>query len=236
MKRHRLPLTNWLPSDMAPKDLQLWVNSDAWTLDGNGNVQTWTDQSGNGNDLTSTGATVRPTVQASVQPPFKSARFDGVDDYLACAGLVIAQPFDVWMVLRAWKPRDVGSNEWCTWHALNAVAQDWDTPTVNCIPFAGVNLPISTLRASGGFGAWDIVRWTFDGASSAYVRNGTVLGTGNPGAGGINGFALAASPFGLFNSPIGVSELLITPGATPSLRNLIYLYLSQRNPTNAGAQ
>jgi len=65
--------------------LRLWLTSDAGiTIDSSGDVQTWADQSGNGNDFIQNAQGARPTLVTAAGPDGADVlHFDGLDDVLA---------------------------------------------------------------------------------------------------------------------------------------------------------
>lgn len=67
----------FVPTDVA--GCILWADADSESA---GALATWTDLSGNANDLTQATATNQPTVVASVIDGHNVVRFDGVDNYL----------------------------------------------------------------------------------------------------------------------------------------------------------
>ena len=72
--------------------LVLWLTSDAGIIiDGSGNVQTWADQSGNGNDFIQNSASARPTLVTAAGPDGADVlHFDGLDDVLATPAQLVA--------------------------------------------------------------------------------------------------------------------------------------------------
>ena len=68
---------------MPTAGMRLWLRADMGiTLDGNGGVQSWTDQTGRGNNATQTITGARPQLVANVANGQPVVRFDGVDDFL----------------------------------------------------------------------------------------------------------------------------------------------------------
>lgn len=67
------------PTNLA--GLKLWLKADSLVLSNNDPVSTWSDSSGNGNDVTGTGGQ-RPLYKTNIQNGLPSVRFDGVDDFL----------------------------------------------------------------------------------------------------------------------------------------------------------
>lgn len=69
------------PDEITTQTLHFWVRSDLGVSDTGGAVDSWADQSGNGNNLTGSGA-ARPTIQSAALNGFDGIRFDGTDDVL----------------------------------------------------------------------------------------------------------------------------------------------------------
>jgi hypothetical protein len=73
--------TGIAPDAITTQTLHFWVRSDLGVSDTSGAVDSWADQSGNGNDLSSSG-TARPTIQSAALNGHDAIRFDGSNDYL----------------------------------------------------------------------------------------------------------------------------------------------------------
>lgn len=69
------------PDEITTQTLHFWVRSDLGVSDTGGAVDSWADQSVNGNDLTGSGA-ARPTIQSAALNGYDGIRFDGTDDVL----------------------------------------------------------------------------------------------------------------------------------------------------------
>src|SRR5690348_4328042 len=74
------PSGTFSPTDIS--GLKLWVKADQiGGLSDGDPVSTWSDQSGVGNDMTSSGSN-RPTYKTGILNSFPIVRFDGSDDFL----------------------------------------------------------------------------------------------------------------------------------------------------------
>lgn len=104
----------WVPSDLA--GLVLWLDADVITSLSDGDpVGTWSDQSGNGNDVTQATTAKKPTYKTSIINSLPVVRFDGTDDGLVLAdNLSTATEGTIFVVLQ-----------------LTAVLADWQTPVTS---------------------------------------------------------------------------------------------------------
>jgi hypothetical protein len=96
----------WLPSDEAT-DLLYWhaaTDSATLTLDGSGNVSTWTDKSGLGNSPAQGAAASRPAPVSNTINGLTAVVFDGIDDFLTAA---LASTPANWSTFAIWKPTSV---------------------------------------------------------------------------------------------------------------------------------
>ncbi len=73
-------------SDLPLENLRLWVKGDAVAT--SGEVGTWPDLSGRGNDLRQPGKTFRPVVAQDVLNGSAIVRFDGLDNYISAIDLM----------------------------------------------------------------------------------------------------------------------------------------------------
>jgi hypothetical protein len=74
------------PSLTVTNSLQLWLKADAGIVtNATGNVTSWADQSGNGNNATQSDPTLAPSLVANVLNGKPVVRFDGSSDYLDVA-------------------------------------------------------------------------------------------------------------------------------------------------------
>lgn len=67
------------PTDIS--GIKLWVKADQLSLSDGDPVSTWADQSGLGNDITSSGSN-RPTFKTGILNSLPVVRFDGSDDFM----------------------------------------------------------------------------------------------------------------------------------------------------------
>ena len=97
----------WAISLPVSADLQLWLTTDVGIIvDASGNVETWVDQSGQGNDFTQSTAGARPTLITGGGPGGVDViHFDGLDDMLAnLAQLVAGTSVTVFSVMAVREP------------------------------------------------------------------------------------------------------------------------------------
>lgn len=141
-------------SDIIPlSGLMGWyVGEDAIGV-GNGNpVDTWTDRSGRGYNLTQSGA-ARPTFIASALSGFGVLQFDGIDDYI----------------------RNVASSPAGTGISICAVVKFLATTAFNMIASAeeAAGTQYSELRSNGGGSVFDVVVNLGDSISGGAIVAGT---------------------------------------------------------------
>lgn len=78
-------VARWAATVFSPTQitgLQLWYKADSLSLSNNDPISTWSDSSGNSNDVTGTGST-RPLYKTNIQNSLPTVRFDGTDDFLS---------------------------------------------------------------------------------------------------------------------------------------------------------
>jgi hypothetical protein len=79
-----LMVARWTESTFSPiqiSGLKLWLKADSLVLSDNDPVSTWSDSSGNANDVTAAGS-ARPTYKTNIQNGLPAVRFDGTSDVL----------------------------------------------------------------------------------------------------------------------------------------------------------
>lgn len=77
-------------SPLALPSLRLWLDASQLTLNDNDLVQTWTDKSGNGNNVTQATEGNRPTFKTNIVNGKPVVRFDGTDNYMTIPQLFTA--------------------------------------------------------------------------------------------------------------------------------------------------
>jgi len=165
-----IPDSDLLQARYSEKDLSL--------SDGDP-VSTFTDETGNGNDLTGTAATFR----ANALNGNPVVRFDGVDDDLNTTfSSTLSQPNYIFMVARQ---RSAPADNFWIWGANDGFGVRQDLLTSSAPEyqlFAGSffndGAPDTNAHIFGG---------VFDGASSAIRLDGTQTATGDGGADGMPG-------------------------------------------------
>lgn len=70
--------------------LTVWLKADALALNDNDPVTTWTDSSGNGNDVAQSTSGNKPLFKTAILNGKAVVRFDGSDDYLTRAALSVS--------------------------------------------------------------------------------------------------------------------------------------------------
>ena len=191
-----------------PDRVVLHLNASDVTANDEDTLTTWSDSSGNGNDVTGH-ATYRTGISAANNNPV--VRFNGGSDYFSRATSLFSQPVTVIAALRAntdtskatvFTTEGDGSNR-CHWSIENG---EWEV-------FAGDN-------EQGGSAAtyeWVIGTYVLDGRDSVVRTNGSESFTGfTPGNHSWNGFRVGEHYFDNANMSGDYGELLFVDGKLSS--------------------
>ena len=130
--------------------------------------------------------------------------FDGTTQLCTNSTLTMAQPMDIWLVLKqvSWTG---ASNTILSGRGGSDLEFNQHTATPKIALFAGS--AYTADNAGLAVGSWGIAQVSANGASSKVVINNSTTSTGSPGAAGINaGFTLGA--LSTFFTNIAVSRLL----------------------------
>jgi hypothetical protein len=198
-----LPVTGFVPSDLG-SNLVGWWKSYTGILETP--VETWSDQSGEGNDLITPPdvAVFGPTLLAGQLNGKPSVIFDGVSHWMQTAGFTLIQPATIYILFKQ-----------VTW-TLNSRIFDGSTTdsftlhqkttTPNLAFYANNDLlQTDTLDVN----TWGIMTIVANGASSILQLNNDSPVTGNPGNESIGGFTLGALADGSVPGNIAVVEIVL---------------------------
>ena len=81
-KTTKFKFTSPVPSPISTVGLNLWLKADSLTLSDSDAVTTWTDSSGQGNNVSQSNATYRPLYKTNIFNGKPALLFDGTDDAL----------------------------------------------------------------------------------------------------------------------------------------------------------
>lgn len=152
-------------------------------------IGTFTDGSGNSNDLTQATASKKPTYHVDVKNGYPAARSDGVDDYMQVAFSSLTQPTTIFVAGRfidinagntgmLFSGDDIGHRNTIYKYSTND----------NLYFYAGTAVASST-NADTDWHYWVAI---FNGASSSLRQDGVEIASGNIGAQVLDGFTLGA--------------------------------------------
>ena len=191
-------------------------------------VQTWYDQSGNGNDLSSPAAN-QPTIYASGSIQTSSGKpafnFDGSNNYFIRSGLNITQPFSVFITFEE-KSRTSSNTLFDSESPRSSSVVSSSTQQINInsgTTVSGVALTIAPHIAS----------YVYNGSNSyLYVDGLNRVTNGNPGTNGIGNLAIGWNIGGnqLVYANMYFQEFIIYPSNqlsnVPNIENNINSYYS----------
>lgn len=171
--------------------LQLWLDADdptVFTYSSGDVVSQWNDKSANAWHV-SQGTVANQPIRNGTQNGRATVVFDGVNDRLARASTALAQPISIFGVVE-YTNVDAGNRQWFgnggTHAAMLTDAGSWSI-------YAGTLVADGTDDASPHMHMGE-----FNGASSAYYRDGTQILSGvNPGANGLTILRIGADFNGL---------------------------------------
>jgi hypothetical protein len=208
---HWRPDTRILGEPFSPLDianLSIWLDASQITGLSDGEaVATWSDSSGNGNDLTQGTAGFRPIYKESIIGGRPVVRFDPTDDVLQIEGLSLASPNVVFAVV---EPATIGVQRMITDHWGGAatpgqrhifwreVANTWQ---IN----GGVQIGGGTVTANPY-----ILMGKYDATDGQIRQNGSVVaGPSNTGSSAMESINLGADSSGGRNWDGDIAEFLI---------------------------
>ncbi len=213
------------PTSVQPADLYLWLKSDTIALSNGNPVPLWEDQSGNGNDATSSGA-ARPTFKTNQVNglPVVSIGDNGI--YMDFASHTLAKNYSIFMVVKA---TDLITDV----RALGEPISPFDMvgfSRVTGSPYlwasmAGVSTPNSFTVAvpSSDFA---IDEYIASGGAPEFYQNGFDYGAGPPGS---NSFYISRLGSDTTMGGFDVAEIVVYTSALSSDdRTLIEGYLANK--------
>lgn len=179
------------------------------------------DKSGNARHLTQ-GTLANMPKYWNGQNGLNCLVFDGSNDYLTLGTLTLAQPFtcyDAFMPLSTSTPRFFSDG-------ANTVQVYSSSNKFNLYSGGGL-----TAVATDSGGVFVHAEFVFNGASSAYYRNGSLDVSGNPGGNGFgSGLILGAigSPIGTSNANMRQGEFVLVAAASSSDRASMEPYIRSK--------
>lgn len=196
--------------------LTVWVDETGHQTDVDG-VHTWTDLSGEGNDIAQSTGSLKPDVTAAGKAGLDIVTFDGIDDHLLTGAFTtLTQPTTIFAVWQS--------------HSSNT-GTIWDGITSGDRQMAYTNAGAGNKLFSGGSefvvaspadNAWHIYIAEYNGSSSKVLDNGSET-TGTLGTGSLTGFAIGARghdgafPFNRSIGEIGIIDGAISDGVRATL-------------------
>jgi len=183
-------------------------------------ISTWTDQTGNGFDLTAGSAPVYRDSAINANP---SLEFDFAD-YLDVQFSALSQPNTIFAVVQIregigdnnthfiFDGRGTGRN------GLNYNTSD------NFSIFAG-NVEVEDGSADANP---HIISTLFDGSNSSVRKDGGASSTGNAGSDSLDGFSVGSDNDQSANSSVFVSEILIYPQDKSGIQSDVESYLADK--------
>jgi len=212
------------PDIPASQDLHARYSAKSLSLSDGNPVSTWTDETGNGHDLT---AGTAPTYVANGINGNPVVRFDGVDDYLNVAFSTLSQPTHVFIVFQAFS----GTTIYDSFDSLGGAVfnrhyfQLADRGSgVNWEIFNGNVLNSGTAGDTSAHIAGNLHNST----SSTMRLDGSQIASGNPGTEDLNGLTVGArgeSP-PANHAEVDVGEILLYPVDKSSIQSDVESYLS----------
>jgi hypothetical protein len=181
-------------------------------------VSTWTDETGNGYDLT---AGTAPTFRTSIINGNPVVRFDGTDDILDVTFSNIAQPFTVYVVA---KYRSVTSG--------NDILVDSESG--NESSFGNGNNQTYSLFAGSFLDTGvnntneSVFSVLFDGVDTNIRQNGGQIGSADGGTNDLSGLTVGARRDNSGFAPVDVGELLIYPSDKTAIQSDVEQHLSDK--------
>ena len=190
--------TLWLDAaDTSSNSIQL----------GSGNVQTWKDKSGNGNDVSQSAGGSRPSPVANGLNGLQTLSFDGTHDHLESSTVNIPQPISVFTVLKLTGgsgDKRVFSGQSSASRAILSMAET-SKLSLWSGSWASSNFPTPSATEFVTIGA------IFDGSNSQLILNGSAQSGLNPGTQGLTSGLLIGANWNHSNEFFGgqIAEIII---------------------------
>jgi len=197
------------------EDLHARYSAKELSLSDQDTVSTWPDETGNGHDLSASGA---PTYVESGINGNPVVRFDGVDDVLSTSFAALSQPNHIFIALKYQSVSDASPVFDSDGSTAEHVLEYRDLDNVVRM-FAGDNLDGGTPDTDPHIHAT-----LFDGANSVNRQDGSEISSGDAGDRDLGGFKVgeAASNY----AEVDVGEILVYPEDKSSSQSDAESYLS----------
>lgn len=209
----------WTPDEIP--GLKGWYKADAIAGKNDGETTTWSDSSGNGNDLT---VGTPPTYETNEKNGKPVLRFDGTTQYIGKDITDINSPFSIFVVVKQYA-RKSGD---CIIHWYNGGFQNYPVNTWNV--WNSSDIPVGSNDLN-----WNIHGIKLNGASSNYRHNGGswTSFTGSPGTLSMSTISIAGTYGGLILSQQDVGEVIVYSGFKSNHEgDKIFNYLNSTNRWN----
>ena len=220
-----------VPTDIA--GLQLWLDaSDSTTLFQNSDGTTpaiadsdpigyWGDKSGNGKNATQSNSTKKPLLKLALQNGKNVVKADGINDLITTStGIVVAQPFDYYIVL---KFNSINTTD-------RVICGGNDAGNLDGTTLPGWNVYSFALLTGGTRSAsTTLVSVRYNSTSSILRANGNQILTGNAGTGVPTTISLFGNVAGNDPGDLQICEYLLYNSAlSDANRNLVESYLNTK--------
>ena len=213
--------------------LQLWYEANTQTVGDGQAVNRWSDQSGNGRDLTAFDAVSAPTLRRNAVNGRAAIEFNGTSSILKTYGstFTISQPDTFFIVYKALDLAPSGHEAYIFDSTNSNVRQLLGLgPFTNTEMYADIDIEAPTAYPFPNYQIWS---GTFQGSSSTVFKNGTLIATGPAGNSGLSGFTVGGlstgAQYGYLMSHSLVAEILYYSGAmTAPNRQAVTDWLNQK--------
>ena len=213
--------------------MQLWFEANTQSVGDGQPVTRWTDQSGNGRDLTAFNSTAAPTMRRATLNGRNVIEFNGVNSLMKTYGssFTIAQPDTFFIVYKALDTAAPGKEAYVFDSANSGVRQLLGLgPFQNTEMYANTDIEAPTPYPFPNYQIWN---GTYNGTSSAVWRNGNLLASGYVGGSNMAGFTVgglsSAGSEGYLLSHSLVAEILFYNGTmTAGDRQAMTDWLNQK--------
>jgi hypothetical protein len=213
--------------------LQLWYEADSATDSDGAAVTRWPDKSGLGRDLTASDSGAAAVMRRGTLNGRAALEFNGSNSLMKTYGstFTIAQPDNFFIVYKSLDANTPG-RAFAFDSRNSSVRQVFGKSAAgterlyanNDLDFSGITYP---------FSQFEILNGTFNGTQSDLYRNGSIVGTGNAGGSGLEGFTVGAlstsSIWGYDYGHFLVAEILVYSGTmTAANRQSVTSWLNEK--------
>ena len=223
---NKLQLSGFFPDDMP--NLSAWYKADSiiGLTDGQ-SIETWSDISGNGRNLTQTTAANRPVLKINILNGKNIVRFSRSDSQrLYYSGGGLNQPITVFIV---WKCNNTGTSPASRGTVLDGMNTDYSSFLMAYSDTSEVRSYAGIYNKTVPFGNFIISSAVFNAGSSLLKENGVFKGTGSNTYGIPNGITIGGRYGQLYYLNGDVAEIIIynTAMSTENI-NKVEDYLSSK--------